>query len=233
MVRSLVYLLFFAVPLVFIACIDEPELPPEPKIKLATFGFKPANDFQDSLIIELEFEDGDGDLGLISFDTLPPFHEMDSVKKPDGSYVKLEDKNTPEYDTLPPYGDNTTLCRFWETVIYRENGTIHEAVFYVNRNPHHFNYHLDILVKKGDNFEVYDFLDENCTSGLNGRFFPLNTTGKKRPLEGVLRYGVQAGFKYLFPTETLKLRIYIEDRQLHKSNTVESGEFKLSDFLTI
>ncbi len=230
MFRNLVYLIIFLTIGLFISCINEPELPIEPSINLKSFTFKEIPDsFQDSIIIEIDFKDGDGDLGLTDFDTLPPYHEMDSIPKVGGGFVKLIDATSPEYDTLPPYDPNI-LCRYWETVIPADSNSI----FYVNRNPHHFNFHCDILVKQNNGkFVPYDFLEERCSPGLNGRFFVLNTTGKERPLEGVLRFGSRLGFKLLFPTQTLKLRIYIEDRRLNRSNVVESEEFPLSRFLTI
>ena len=210
----------------FISCINEPELPPEPSIKLKSLTFKDIpDDFQDSVIIEVEFKDGDGDLGLMDFDTLPPYNEMDSVRKFDNTgYVKLIDSTTPEYDTLPPY-DPLVLCRYWRTVVPGDSNSI----FYVNQNPHHFNFHCDVLVKQNNgSFETYDFLDERCSPGLNSRFFILNTTGKERPLEGILRFGTKLSLERLFPTQTLKLRIYIEDRRLNQSNVVESGEFSFN-----
>ncbi len=200
------------------SCFDAPELPIEPNISLENFYFKDApEEGLDSLIVELKFEDGDGDLGLTSFDTLPPYNELYFYVDDDGNYYRFGD----DPSIMPPYN-----CRDYEDILYNNNGTMDIDTFWVERNPDHYNYYLDILYKNEQGeFVVFDFVDSLCTSNFYGRFFPLNTTNKTRPLEGILRYGVQSGFQYLFPNKTIKLRIQIQDRALHKSNVIETVEY--------
>lgn len=175
------------------------------------------------MIVELNFEDGDGDLGLSDNDFNPPFHEFDFVLTGQNEFLKLGDPGTP-----PSYN-----CRDYEV--------IDEDTFYVIRNEYHFNFHLDIYRKVNGEFELYDFYAQQpCSPGFKGRFFRLNTSENERPITGVLRYGIQSAFALAFRNDTLKFSVFVydrneqsaaEDRDLNKSNVVESREFTLSEFL--
>jgi len=214
-----IYLILFC--LVFLAsCFEPPEIPEEPSIELKSFTFKETSEEGfDSLIIEIEFKDGDGDLGLTSFDTLPPYHDFWYYVDDEDNLIKY-DPNNPD---LPPFN-----CIDYEPAIDEgSNGQDTIVHYYVLRNENHFNFFLDFLVETNAGFVKYDFLKERCTRGFHGRFFPLNTTGKERPLEGVLRYGVESGFKFLFQNQPLKIQVQIQDRALNKSNIVTTEEFTL------
>ena len=63
-----------------VACNDKPTFPVTPIIELNEFYFKDIENLSlDSLIIKIKFEDGDGDLGLESFETNPPYQLLDPV----------------------------------------------------------------------------------------------------------------------------------------------------------
>ncbi len=72
-------LLLFTISLLFASCFESPEFPSTPKIKFKDiyFGLAPTPDRQDSIVVELDFEDGDGDLGLGAEFRNEPFHEYD------------------------------------------------------------------------------------------------------------------------------------------------------------
>ena len=63
----------------------------------------------------------------------------------------------------------------------------------------------------------------------NGRFKVLSSDlGRISPLEGNLTYTIQSTALYLFlQGKTLKLKSYILDRALHKSNVIESEDFAI------
>jgi hypothetical protein len=98
---------------------------------------------------------------------------------------------------------------------------------YLQPNPNHYNIEVDFLVKDNtNNFVEYDWRKERCTT-FDGRF-PFLSEDEGAALDGTLRYTMESrGFKFLFGGKTMKLRIQITDRLLHKSNVVESGEFTL------
>ncbi len=220
----LTLILFLGVVLLTSSCFDPPEIPVTPSISLKSFTFKniPNNQIQDSMILELNFEDGDGDLGLGDNEFAPPFHEFDYVLSNQNEFLKLGDPGTPPYNCYD----------------YQKVG---EDTFYVTRNDYHFNIHLDFYRKVNGEFQRFDLRDQGgCIPGFRGRFFRLNTSSNERPITGVLRWGIQSAFAVIFRNDTLKFDAFIydrneqsssEDRDLNKSNVVESREFTLSEFL--
>jgi len=69
---ALVLLAFFTT-----ACIQQPEFPAEPKITFESIAFREmgSNTAADSLILTINFQDGDGNLGLSNDDNSSPYNE--------------------------------------------------------------------------------------------------------------------------------------------------------------
>jgi hypothetical protein len=85
-------LLLFTISLVLISCFDAPEFSNTPSIKLVDiyFGKSKRVDKPDSLVIKLNFEDGDGDLGLDNSFQSDPFHNYNYfVATTDGTLLKV------------------------------------------------------------------------------------------------------------------------------------------------
>lgn len=198
------------------SCYEKPELPVIPAISVNDFYFKTIpNVTLDSLVLTINFEDGDGDLGLESFETDPPYHLFD-IFVIAGDTLMLGDN-----DTLPPYN-----CVDYEIF---NPGPSADTVF-VRRNPNHFNFFLTFLVKDGDEFRPFDPARErNCAPPFNGRFFVLNTTRTLRPLRGELQYRLVSGFRLLFRNDSIKLGVQIQDRSLNRSNYIETDAFMVQD----
>lgn len=97
------------------SCIKTKEYPVIPEIEFVDF-----IQLQDSALFVFAFKDGDGDIGLASYDTLAPYNQsgpyyynffLDYWDKQNGNYVKLE-LNPPFYYRIPritPIGQNKTL----------------------------------------------------------------------------------------------------------------------------
>jgi hypothetical protein len=103
---------------------------------------------------------------------------------------------------------------------------------FVQRNPSHFNIYIELQIKQGANYVAFE-LDE-CDPGYTARFPLFKKSNIGRPLDGNISY---AFFSVLFQdpesspllTETLRLRFYIYDRALQKSNEVTTPDFRLLD----
>ncbi len=216
-------LIFFS----FIACQKRPTFPNIPSIGLNEFYFKKIQGLSlDSLVIKIKFEDGNGDLGLDATDTYPPYELLDIVVI-NGDTLRYGDN-----DTLPDYN-----CVDYE-IIRKEtsvNGSlvVTADTIYVIRNPNHFNFFLDFLIKQDDgSFRVFNpALELNCVPPYHGRYFVLNTARDIRPLTGELQYSLMSGFRLLFRNDIIKLRIQIQDRSLNKSNIIETEEFSINDII--
>ncbi len=216
---------FLLIFLILSACQERPEFPVTPSISLNEYYFQEIKDLSlDSLIIKVKFEDGDGDLGLESFETDPPYHLMDPVMNGDDT-LRHGDPGTPPYN-----------CVDYE--IIRKETSVNDTLvvtadtIYVVRNPDHFNFFLEFLVKKNGEFIPYNpALERNCAPPYHGRYFVLNTARDIRPLTGELQYSLLSGFRLLFRNDTIKLRIQIQDRHLNKSNIIETDEFMINDII--
>jgi hypothetical protein len=224
MVKNALYILLI-LP-VFFTCQDRPTFPIEPRIELNDFYFREVEDFPlDSLIIKVQFEDGDGDLGLESFETDFPYHLLTVQTYSNGDTIRYGEAAAPdEYN-----------CVDFE--IIRKESSVNDSLvvtsdtIFVERNPNHFNFFLDFLVKEPDgSFRVFNpALERNCAPPYHGRYFVLNTARDIRPLTGELQYTLLSGFRLLFRNDIIKLRIQIQDRNLHRSNVLETEEFNIND----
>ena len=103
----------------------------------------------------------------------------------------------------------------------------------VSTNPDHYNIEVDFLVKdpnhpKADKQGYYEFdWRKTFCQSFDGRF-PELVEKDGVPLEGTLKYTmVSSGFGTLFNIQTLKLRVQVKDRLLHRSNVIETREFTL------
>lgn len=118
-----------------------------------------------------------------------------------------------------------------DTLVNNAGGVVAYAAlnrWYIEANPDHYNITVRFFRSTGQNtFTEYDFRKELCTT-FDGRFPIL--AEQKRPLEGSLRYAmVGTGFLSTFSINLLKLEIQVKDRNLNRSNTVETGTFTLND----
>ena len=226
MKKSKVYFLYVLVVLVaLVSCERPPELPIEPNITFNQVIFKKGQSSggsfaPDSLIIKINFEDGDGDLGLSKDDTDPPYNEFDVQFTPQGDTIKFGAPGQPDYSIfdwliIAPSATSVDTVR----VVYNENFK---------------NIFLDFYYKNASgDYVLIDFFSifGNSASGfgLDGRFPVLNTRDVERPLKGTLTYktGLAFSLNTIFRNETLRVDVQIQDRAFHKSNVISSPDFKL------
>ena len=216
--------------LLLASCLTPPEFPLEPEIEYNNVSFiqgAPPYDV-DSLRIEINFRDGDGDLGLdkdLDEHSDIPYNSFWGFYKTDGTFLKLSDRVTSPYDTLPPY----------EFPYYCTNYTIFENdTFYIQKNKDHYNIFVKYWHKVNGVFKEYDWVtgDNFCGDTMDGRFPMLSKSSSASPLQGTLSYNmVSSGFEFIFRLDTLKLEVTIQDRALNKSNTIETPEFTLQSIL--
>jgi hypothetical protein len=205
--------------LAFQACNRAPELPVIPVINFEQVQFKEV-DGPDSLIVSIYFEDGDGDLGLTSFDITEPYQPYDPVYDANGDSISIGSQ-----PGLPPYNPI-------DYVIIRDQNGVAKDTILVELNENHYNFFVRFFTKKNGQYTEFKWRDAPYYQTFDGRFPLLNrdvSDGrlKERPLEGELRYGMtSSGWLFLF-RDTLKISVQIQDRALNKSNVVESPDFTL------
>jgi hypothetical protein len=211
----LFFSILFSVFLVFNQCSKTPVYPITPEIEYKSIT-KYGNG--DSLKISVNFKDGDGDLGLSSEDTYSPYNLYDFVKDNNGNVIQYGQQSG-----MPPYN-----CVDYDTLHY--NGSKTTDTLWVKRNPFYYNYWVDILIKQPDNsFQIFDLKQQLCMD-FNSRFPRLSTD--KGPLRGTLDFKIVMSYLLVDPTfyndnfynKTIKFRVTIADRALHKSNSIVTDE---------
>ncbi len=205
--------------LILVSCNRAPELPVIPNIRFENIEFKEVNG-PDSLIVNIYFEDGDGDLGLTSND----IHDQYAP------YFVVLDQNN---DTIK-YGSQPGLPEYnpVDYVILRDEDGVATDTILVEINENHYNYFVRFFTKKNGNYTEFDWRAAPYYQTFDGRFPLLNrdivdNQLKDRPLEGSLRYGMtSSGWLFIF-RDSVKISVQIQDRALNKSNIVESPDFTL------
>jgi hypothetical protein len=206
-----------------------------------TFFFQEHNGLLDTLYTTTTQSQGSNQL---------PYEILNIPNAANGKLVFPRTRKKPAYGTLPTYncvdyeylvGRNLLIkqadyavldkiVRITDTLKSTQTGLFYYQIqdtLLVATNPNHYNIEIDFLVKRGDNdFVEYDFRKEGCTQSYDGRFPIL--AERSGALEGTLRYTMNSvGFVNIFSIKTLKLRIQIKDRALHRSNVIETPEFTL------
>lgn len=200
------------------ACERPPEYDNVPRLTFEDVYFidNPVNGEVDTLVIEVYFEDGNGDIGLTQEDVHWPYHEFEYITDESGDKIKYGSR-----EGMPPYNPRDYYI---ETVAIGEQDT-----FLVSYNDNHYNFFIDMFIKKGGEYEKVDPF-ESFASPINARIPYLKDSDddKTRALEGSIKYKWESrGWLYRFGLDTLKLNVRIQDRSLQSSNTVESPDFTL------
>ena len=223
---------FFLSIFLLYGCFTAPEYPIIPNIGYEDIAFKEVPNLQDSLILTINFTDGDGDLGLFPDENNAPYNSLFVFEKEDGRLLTLGDRANPPYDTLPPY-EFPYYCQNYLTPLEHNLDAYENDTIYVERNENRNNIFVEFFVRKNGQYTEFDWetdLGTDCTDSFDGRFPVLGDLSGNRPLEGTLRYGmISAGFLGIFRNDTIKLRVRIKDRALHDSNVIETPDFVLRD----
>lgn len=187
--------------MVSVSCIfNPPDFPITPSI---TFGGirtvdVPDPNKSDTLMVSIDFRDGDGDIGIDGTENAPPFNErwfFLKTPRTDGCESSLDipcrqisfidetnlenyivhsmRRTTPGYDTLPDFKKSPNGClRYF--VLKNNNNTVIDT-FYSELNSRYFNLYMDIILINANNgkdttFVFNRFPYPNCELyGLNGR----------------------------------------------------------------
>lgn len=242
-------LFFLITSLILYSCIEDNNVSTVPSISFENLIFKKSiNSFnQDSLILTINFVDGDGNLGLSNNENNYPYHPYNAIIDRDFNWVTIgsTDVNPPLY-VYEPNGvyylhnneDNRPTFNCDNYIIDTVNSTTQLDTFYIKKNENNKNIFIEFYKKENDEFKLIDWkriFDEEygCGIDFNSRFPPLNISNSNQLLSGKLRYGmVSYGFDMILKNDIFKLKIYIKDRELNTSNIIETPEVTLEEILS-
>ena len=237
------------IALIFLSCSDDNNISTIPSISYEKLEFKKSeNSFnQDSLILTINFIDGNGDLGLSNDENNYPYHPYNAIIDQDFNWVTLGSTNvTPPLYIYEPNGvyylynneDNRPSFNCENYIIDTVSSTSKLDTFYIQKNENNKNIFIEFYKKEDNEFKLIDWkriFDEEygCGIDFNSRFPPLNISNSSQLLSGKLRYGmVSYGFEMILKNDIFKLRIYIKDRELNTSNIIETPEVTLEEILS-
>jgi len=150
------------------SCKKYEDYPPEPSIKFMDITLlRDEQGIDQRGVLRFSFSDGDGNIGLY------------------------------DYDTLPPY-DYNLFVKYFE----KQNGVFKE-IFLIT--PNYIN----------DTTIVYD------TATFNGRIPILTPAGKNKAISGEIEDTLFVN-NPLSSFDTIMFEVYIQDRELNKSNTIQT-----------
>lgn len=233
------------------SCFEAEEFPLEPNIAFESLRYVDLDAGLDSLVLTFTFEDGDGNLGLGDNinDRYFPYHDYSFIIDEDDTIVTIGYENItfPLYELpiLIDVGPDGFIQSFYDYSLKSEFSNvdnrplydcenyeiIESDTVYVVRNEQHHNFHVEFRKKVNGVYSVIDFQQifnsDDCDLGnFNGRFPIWDTSGK----EGTITYAMLSQvFRLALLDDTTQLRFWIYDRDLNRSNTVETPDFVLSE----
>lgn len=205
---------------VFVAsCISPPDnFPSVPKISFKSMEYAPTSG-SDSLIISLDFQDAEGDLGLSATDDDPPFHDVDYQRNSAGELITYSTRpaDAPSYNPID-----------WLVNPLVGNDRVNDTIW-VKQNPNQFNIFIKFFIKRDGQFTEYRWQDPPFYTTFNGRFPRILTSDTGQAVEGNISYGMlSTGWESIFRNDTIRIDVAIQDRALNRSNEVSSPEVTLN-----
>lgn len=210
------------------ACFEEPDYDDVPFITgIEDFYFVDLPTGTDTLVMRVNFQDGNGDLGLSAREG-SSFDPFTIIRDSQGNPIKFDpnDPNQPSFnctDFIFPSGNNPIII---------DNDTIRDTIW-VESNPFVRNFEVTVFQRQSTGeYQAVDLGDPSiCRAPLGGRFPPLKEDfSNTKPLEGTIQFSAPSIiFKPLFNNDSLKLGVVIRDRALNESNMFVTDPFTLND----
>lgn len=215
--------LFFLLVASF-ACVNPPEnFPTIPQITFESLEYAPTSG-ADSLIVGIKFQDAEGDLGVSATDINPPFNAVNYQRDNVGNLITYA-KRPPQAPSYNPVD--------WVIDPIINNQVVKDTIWVV-QNPNQYNIFVRFYIKRNGKFKEFKWSDPPFFTTFNGRFPRILTTEEGQAVEGNIRYGMlSSGWQSIFRTDTIRVDVEIQDRELNRSNQVSSPEVTLKQITRI
>jgi len=155
------------------ACISPPDdFPSVPKISFESIEYAPTSG-SDSLIIGIDFQDAEGDIGLSSTDDDPPFHDVDFLRDSNGELITYSTRpaDAPAYNPID-----------WLVDPLVGNERVNDTIW-VKQNPNQFNIFIKFFIKRNGEFTEFKWQDPPFYTTFNGRFPRILNTEEGQAVE--------------------------------------------------
>lgn len=224
-----------------ISCEESLEFPIEPAVSFEEVQWIQMPDVADSISLTFQFQDGDGDVGLSLDNDFVPYHPFDLILDAKDHVVKKGSDVQPPFYRLSPNGGRKFLSEKDIRPDFNERdyitidsvlgtGTLLQDTLFIHRNLFNKNIYVTILKKiDGHFFSVNQSMCGSC-SEVSGRLPEMDFQSNEKVQTGRLNFTFAADYMgEIAEEDTIKLRFFIFDRELHQSNIEESSELVLSE----
>lgn len=234
---KLQHLIFYSVfisslSIILYGCPTPPEFEAVPSIAYESIAFSQIADTsasgqlltQDIISLTIQFEDGNGDLGLRSSELNPPYNLFDIPLNNENELIFFGSQ-----PDLPPFNFYDYYIPPDSTFI--QNTLLVDDTIYVRFNERHFNIYISFFYQPPGSEDFIQFeweRERGFYQSFHGRFPILNTEDYDRPLNGTITYDLASvGFRSIFRNYPMYIETYILDRAGNRSNTIQSEIIRL------
>jgi len=200
------------------SCVNPPDnFPSVPSISFESVEYVSTTG-PDSLIVGIDFQDAEGDLGLSATDINPPFNALNYKRDAAGNLITYSNR-PPEAPTYNPID--------WVIDPIVNNQTVKDTIW-VEQNPNQYNIFVKFFIKRNGQFTEFRWEDPPFFTTFNGRFPRILTSEDGQAVEGNIKYAMlSSGWESIFRNDTVRIDVQVQDRQLNRSNEVSTSEFTL------
>lgn len=202
------------------SCVNSPDnFPTIPEISFSTIEYVPTSG-PDSLIVSVNFKDAEGDLGLGATENSPPFNSVDYQRNSSGELITYSTRpaDAPSYNPID-----------WVIDPIINNATVKDTIWVV-QNPNQYNIYVKFFIKRNGEYTEFKWQDPPYYTTFNGRFPRILNDDQSQAIEGNIKYAMlSSGWESIFRTDTLRIELQIQDRDLNRSNEVTSPDVTLKN----
>jgi hypothetical protein len=200
------------------SCISPPEnFPSVPEIEFSSLEYVPTAG-SDSLIVSVKFKDAEGDLGLSPTEINPPFNPLTYKRDNIGNLITYGNRpsEAPNYNPID-----------WVINPIINNQTVNDTIW-VEQNENQYNIFVRFYRKRNGQYTEFRWQDPPFFTTFNGRFPRILNSDEGQPVEGEIKYRMlSSGWESIFRTDTLRIDVQVQDRELNRSNEVSSPDVTL------
>jgi hypothetical protein len=225
--------------LLFVGCFDPPDFSNVPEISFRSLRYIEYEDAPDSMLLQFDFRDGNGDIGIDDDYFQYPFHRFNLIIDSRDSLVTISDPDVvPPFYVVDPAGQRELFSETdnrppFNNCDYFFNADVIPDTLFIQENEFSNNFHIEFLERKNGQYSKVFFSNSTCdVVDFDGRIPIFDSEHNGQSLTGTITYRLYSqGFPIILTPDTFKIRFYLYDRELNPSNVVESPEFLFQDIL--
>jgi hypothetical protein len=239
--------IFISMLLLFAGCFAIDDISDTPRISFSDLTFTNNGPGSEFLSLTIDFQDGDGNIGLGKDELSFPYHPYDVIVDSDGELVTISKVvKLPFYAQSPNntsrlfsnFDNRSTFnCLEYELLEINLNtngATTRKDTVFIIRNENNKNIFVEYYRKRGGSYQFIDWIRitsaEACGISFDSRFPVFDSESIGKPLQGSITYKmISSGIDDVIRSDTFRLKVRIKDRALNESNTITTPDFTLNE----